>query len=85
MTTAELKINIFRQIDTMDKGRLKEVYGIIKNLTSSDNDIDEWTLLSEKQQKGILDAVDEANAEKLVSHDEVMSKAYEKLGNALHR
>ncbi|HHV87024.1 MAG TPA: hypothetical protein GXX42_14640 [Petrimonas sp.] len=83
MTTAELKLNLFRQIDTMDENRLEELYGIMSNYLASQNNLDEWSLLSEQQQKGILSAIEEAEANELVSHKKVMERAHKKLANAL--
>lgn len=84
MTTAELKLNIFRKIDALESNRLKELYGLISNFTASENDVDEWTLLSEEEQTGIINALEEADSGKLVSHKNVMNKAYKKISNAIH-
>lgn len=83
MTTAELKLTIFRQVDTMDEDHLEELYGIMSNYIASKNNLEEWTSLSEQQQRGILSAIEEAETNKLVSHKKVMEKAHKKLSNAL--
>jgi hypothetical protein len=31
MTVSELKLRLFHQIDTLDKSRLEEVYGVLTN------------------------------------------------------
>lgn len=83
MTTAELKLNLFRQIDTLDESRLEELLGIMSNYIASYNDLEEWSLLSEQQQKSILSAIEEADENKLVPHSTVVKKAQKKLANAL--
>ena len=83
MTTAELELNLFRQIDNMDESHLEELFGIMSNYIASRNDLDEWSLLSEQQQKAILSAIEEAEADKLVPHETVIEKAQKKLANAL--
>jgi len=42
MSTAEIKLQIFRQIYALDAGKLKEFYGVLLNYLSSKNDINEW-------------------------------------------
>ncbi|MDO4557321.1 MAG: hypothetical protein Q4B70_19580 [Lachnospiraceae bacterium] len=46
---------------------------------SNSND---WDELTEQQQQGILDAVEETEVGYLVSHEEVMKKARTKINNA---
>jgi predicted transcriptional regulator len=83
MTTAELKLNLFRQIDNMDESHLEELFGIMSNYIASRNDLDEWSFLSEQQQEAILSAIEEAEANKLVPHETVIEEAQKKLANAL--
>lgn len=84
MTTAELKLQIFRQIDSLDQKRLEELYLIMNKLIDPRPNISEWEQLTEQQQQGILDAVKEAKAGYLVPHEDVIKKARSKIQNAIH-
>ena len=59
MTTSELKLRIFRQIDALEKDKLEGLYGVITNYINGQNEIADWTKLSEVQKQGILDAIDD--------------------------
>lgn len=74
MTTADLKLKIFRQIDSLQKNRLDEVYGLLMNYFRSQKDIDDWDNLSDEQKQGIIDAVEQMTQEKNISHQKVMTK-----------
>lgn len=74
MTTADLKLKIFRQIDSLQKNRLDEVYGLLMNYFRSQKDIDDWDNLSDEQKQGIIDAVEQMTQEKNISHQKVMKK-----------
>jgi hypothetical protein len=39
MSTAELKLKLIRKIDTLEKSKLEEVYGILINFINQDNDL----------------------------------------------
>lgn len=74
MTTADLKLKIFRQLDSLQKNRLDEVYGLLMNYFRSQKDIDDWDNLSDEQKQGIIDAVEQMTQEKNISHQKVMKK-----------
>jgi len=74
MTIAELKIEIFHQIDTLEKSRLEELHGYISNYVNSTRDINDWELLSKEQQKGIDDAILEIQSGEGIEHEKVMNK-----------
>lgn len=59
MTTAELKLRIFRQIDSLEKSKLEGLYGVITNYINDQKEIGDWTRLSENQKQGIFDAIDD--------------------------
>jgi hypothetical protein len=59
MTVSDLKLRLFRQIDTLDKSKLEEIYGVLINFINGQKDISEWEKLSGNQKKGILDAIEE--------------------------
>ena len=74
MTAAELKLKIFRQIDSLEKNRLEELYGVLKNFINGKKDIGDWEKLTEEQKQGIIDAIDEIDSGKGIPHEKVMAK-----------
>ena len=82
MSTAELKLQIFRQIDSLDQKSLEKLHHIVDRLIDPPSNSNDWDELTEQQQQGILDAVEEAEVGYLVSHEEVMKKARTKINNA---
>jgi hypothetical protein len=82
MTTADLKLKIFRQIDSLEKSRLEEFYGILVNYINGNKDIGDWEKLTSEQKQGILNAIDEIEVGKGISHEKVMTKIRKKYSNA---
>jgi len=78
VTTADLKLKIFRQLDSLQKNRLDEVYGLLMNYVRGQKDIDDWDNLSDEQKQGIIDAVEQLEQGKNVSHQNVMTNARKK-------
>lgn len=78
MTTADLKLKIFRQLDSLQKNRLDEVYGLLMNYLRGQKDINDWDNLSEEQKQGIIDAVEQLEQGKNISHQKVMTNARKK-------
>ena len=74
MNTAELKLKLFREIDTLEKSKLEQVYGLLFNFIHQENDTEEWNSLSKTQQKGLIDAIDEMNSSEGVDHKSIMKK-----------
>lgn len=82
MSTEEIKLRIFRQIDAFDAAKLKEFYGIMQNYINSKKDTDEWIGISKADQKGIEAAIHEIEAGKGIPHEQVMSKLRQKKSQA---
>ena len=82
MTVSDLKLKIFRQIDSLEKSRLEEFYGLLMNYVNGKKDISDWDKLSDSQKKGILDAIDELDSKKGVSNKFVIDKFRKKYSNA---
>jgi len=82
MTVSDLKLKIFRQIDSLEKSRLEEFYGLLLNYVNGKKDISDWDKLSETQKQGILDAIDELDSKKGVSSKVVIDKFRKKYSNA---
>jgi hypothetical protein len=82
MTVSDLKLKIFRQIDSLEKSRLEEFYGLLMNYVNGKKDISDWDKLSDTQKQGILDAIDELDSKKGVSNKFVIDKFRKKYSNA---
>lgn len=82
MTVSDLKLRIFRQIDSLEKNKLEEFYGLLMNYINGQRDISDWDKLSEFQKKGILDAIDEVESGKGISNKIVLDKFRKKYPNA---
>jgi hypothetical protein len=39
MTVSDLKLKLFRQIDTLEKSKLEEIYGVLINYINGQKDI----------------------------------------------
>jgi len=74
MSSAELKLKLFREIDTLEKSKLEQIYGLVFNFINKDNDTEEWNTLTKTQQKGLLDAVEQMNSSNGIDHKKVMEK-----------
>jgi len=82
MSSAELKVDIFRKIDQMDDKYLNKIYAYINQLMDKKNSSDEWENLSNAQKKALLDAVKSTENGNTIPHDQVISKYKELYGNA---
>ena len=74
MTSSDLKLKIFRKIDGLEGADLNEFYGILSNFINGKSEVDDWASLSQEQQNGILNALDQVNANKGIPHEKVISK-----------
>lgn len=81
MTTSDLKLKIFRQIDSLEKSRLEELYGILLNYLNEQRDVSDWDGLTGAQKQGIVDAVEEIESGKGIPHEDVIAKIRKKYSN----
>ena len=82
MTISDLKLKIFRQVDSLEKNRLEELYGVLLNYINGKKDIDDWEKLTEEQKQGIIDAIEEIDSGKGIPHQKVMAEIRKKYSNA---
>lgn len=82
MTVSDLKLKIFREIDSLEKNRLEELYGVLINFINGKKDINDWDKLSEEQKQGIFDAIEELDSGKGIPNEKVMAKVLRKYTNA---
>jgi len=76
MNTAELKLKLHREIETLEKSKLEHIYGLVQNLINQDDSTEEWNDLTKTQQKGLLSAIDEMNSSEGMDqdHQKIMDK-----------
>lgn len=72
MSTAELKLKLFREIDTLENSRLERVYGVLLNFINNENDTSEFDSLSPEKQEGLLKAIEEMNSSEGIDHKIMM-------------
>lgn len=82
MSTEELKLQMFRQIDSLEGQKLRELYGVVQNYLSSKVDPSEWVGVSNDHQAGILEAIEELDQGKSKPHSELMSQLRLKYGKS---
>jgi hypothetical protein len=82
MTVSDLKLKIFRHIDSLEKNRLEELYGVLLNYINEKKDISDWERLTEEQKQGIFDAIEEIELGKGIPNEKVMSKIRKKYSHA---
>ncbi|MDD2304406.1 MAG: hypothetical protein PHP53_06905 [Prolixibacteraceae bacterium] len=82
MTVSDLKLKLFRQIDSLEKDRLEELYGVFLNYINGKKDLGDWNELTEEQKKGIVEAIDEIDAGKGIPHSKVIASIRKKYTNA---
>ena len=82
MTVSDLKLRIFRQIDSLEKNRLEEFYGVLLNYINGQKDISDWNKLTTNQKQGILDAIDEIDSGKGIANKAVLDKFRKRYSNA---
>ena len=82
MNTSELKLEIFRQVDLLDKSRIEEVYGILLNFINKGTKVDEWAGLTAAQKQGIINAVKQVEEGKGIAHDKVIGQFQKKYSSA---
>jgi hypothetical protein len=82
MTVSDLKLRIFRQIDSLERNKLEEFYGFLLNYINGQKDISDWDQLSANQKKGILDAINEIESGKGIPNKSVLTKFRKKYSDA---
>lgn len=81
MNAAEIKINLFRKLDSLKGKRLEEAYGMLLNYINGKNELDEWQNLTEEQQNAIRLGVDQLNNGQGKKHHDVMTDLRKRFEN----
>ncbi|MHC1777782.1 MAG: hypothetical protein AB9834_20450 [Lentimicrobium sp.] len=74
MTVSDLKLKLFRQIDSLEKNRLEELYGVLLNFFNGKKDVDDWNKLTEEQKQGLFEAIEEIESGQGIPNEAVISK-----------
>jgi len=82
VTVSDLKLRIFREIDSLEKNKLEEFYGLLLNYINGKKDLSDWDKLSANQKQGILDAIDEIDSGKGISNKAVLNRLRKKYSHA---
>lgn len=82
MTTSDIKMRIFQQIDTLSKEKLEELYGILLNYANGQQDDADWNALTEFQKIGLYDAIEEIETGKGIPNQVVLENLQSKYNNA---
>lgn len=81
MTTSDLKLKIFRQIDSLGKEELEEFYGILLNYINGQTDVKDWDAMTEGQKNGIYKAIQEIEDGAGIPNHVVLEKLQAKYRN----
>ena len=81
MNATEIKLDLFRKLDSLKGSRLEEAYGMLLNYINGKSDIDEWKSLTPEQQKAIKLGVEQLERGEGRNHRDVISNARNKYLN----
>jgi hypothetical protein len=73
MNASEIKIDLFRKLDSLKGKRLEEAYGMLINFINSRNEIDEWQDLTIEQQAAIRIGIQQLDQGEGSKHNDVIS------------
>lgn len=77
MSTAELKSNLYKLIDSInDSKTLQSIYTLISNKGVSE--VDFWDELSDEQKAEIEESIAQADRGEVIPHEEVMARIKER-------
>ncbi len=74
MTPAELKLDLFRRLDSLDNVKIRRIYGSMLNLFSENETYEEWELLSVEDKAKIVESESQYTQGKYRKHSQVVSK-----------
>jgi rubrerythrin len=74
MSTAELKLKLFREIDNLKDSELKKLYKLLHSLLNSS----EKYILTTSEKKAVKEALEFSSKGETLSHESVMNEAKNK-------
>lgn len=81
MNAAEIKIDLFRRLDSLKGNRLEEAYGMLLNFINGKSDVDDWQDLTSEQQEAIKIGIEQLDRGEGRNHTNVMSDIRKKYLN----
>jgi len=78
MNAAEIKLSLFRKIDSLSGKKLEEVYQYLLNYLKGQ---EEKATVTQEEKDAIDEALEGSEKGKVISHDEVMEKTRSKYPN----
>ena len=78
MSSAAIKLKLFRKLDSLDKSKLEKAYRLLINFFNQDNDKTVWNKLSQTQQQGLIDAEIEMDNATGTDHQTIVEKHKQK-------
>lgn len=73
MSTSELKLKILKTLDRLDESNLKKFYDLLVSATESKKDISDWDSLSQNQQRGLIEAIEEMDHSEGMEHETLLN------------
>lgn len=82
MNSAELKLELIRNIDKLEKKQLAELSGVVTNMIHGQYSNEDWDLLSEHEKDGILTAIEDLKTNGGIKHEDVIKNIRSRIANA---
>lgn len=82
MEAAELKLRLFRQIDSLEKTKLQELFELFNIFMNNNMGINDWEDMSEEQREGIFEAINELDEGRGTVNEKVIAKYRKKYSHA---
>ena len=82
MNSAELKLDLIRKIDKLEKKQLSELSGVVSNMIHGQYGNDDWDLLSQYEKDGILEAIEDLKKNGGIKHETVVNNIRTRIANA---
>ena len=82
MNSAELKLELIRNIDKLEKKQLSELSGVVSNMLHGQYGDDDWDSLSHYEKEGILEAIEDLKKNGGITHEKVIKNIRIRIANA---
>jgi len=80
MDSTEIKIKMIKQIDSLGKKDLEQLYGMFLNFLNGKADSNDWDKLSEEQKEGLKEGIYELDSDQGIPNNIVMEQLRKKYG-----
>jgi hypothetical protein len=80
MNVANLKIELIKEIDSLDNKNIEKLYGIVMNFINGQIESDNWESLTDTQKAGIESGIYQLDHGKSISHEMIMEELKKKYG-----